>query len=328
MVSTTSFTAASNYPLKVLLNKTIIDKIIDEKFIVPWHIQINPTAICEQNCDWCSCINRNKKTELSLEEIISVFKTAKKLGGGGATTITGDGNPTLHPNINEIIVALKKLDVDVAIVHNGWSINKLDQEALDCLTWMRISFGDGQLYKTSKYWSDLSKVVSNNKVSFSFSYVLTANPDLALIQQMIEFANLHGFSHVRIVNNIFDAKDLAETMVKTCKAIRGVVDDHLVIWQGRDQWVRGVERCYCSLLRPVLGSDGFWYSCCGNQYMLAKPTRCYTLPMSGLRCSDGLLDIVKNQRWFNGKICEKCYYDSYNQLLEILLSGIEHTRFV
>ena len=77
MVSTTSFTAASNYPLKVLLNKTIIDKIIDEKFIVPWHIQINPTALCEQNCDWCVVLTEIKKQSYLLKKLYLFLKQLK-----------------------------------------------------------------------------------------------------------------------------------------------------------------------------------------------------------------------------------------------------------
>jgi hypothetical protein len=130
------------------------------------------------------------------------------------------------------------------------------------------------------------------------------------------------------VNDIFNAKDLAPVMAKTKEAIQQLVDDSLVIWQARDEWVHGVKDCHVSLLRPVLGSDGYWYSCCGDQYMLAEPSYCYVLPMSKLRCAEGLIDIIKNQRKFQGNICVKCYYDSYNKLLDTLLNGVKHRRFV
>ena len=230
-----SFTAASNFPLKIFLNNELLKKIISERFIPPWHIQLNPTSKCQQECGWCSCKNRDRTKVLNTDNIFSVFDLAIKLGGGKATTLTGDGDPLLHPDINEIIVGLHKKGVDIGIVNNGWSLPILNDDAIKSLTWMRVSLGDGQKTKTDEWWAELSSMVKNKNVDFSFSYVLTSDPDLELIVKAIKFANTHQFTHVRIVNNIFVAKQLSNTMLQTRSVVRKKIDDKIAIWQGRDE---------------------------------------------------------------------------------------------
>jgi len=323
-----SFTAASGIPLKIFLNYDIARSIEEKKFIPPVHIQLNPENRCNENCWWCSCQNRDKNLRLSYEEIIEVFKLGKKYGTK-STTITGGGSPTLHPRINEIICDIRKLGIEIGLVDNGWFMHRLTQEALNSITWIRVSLGDAQKEKTDKYWSNLKQAVSENtNIDWSFSYVLTYEPNYSLIKKMIEFANFNRFTHIRIVNNIFEADVLKPVMETVKERIRRKVDDKLVIWQDRAIWTRGTKHCYISLLKPVLGADGYWYSCCGNQYMLQNPTYDYAKPMSDKKNVEGLKDIVENQRYFDGSICVKCYYENYNYFLKVLLEGIEHKVFV
>ena len=259
---------------------------------------------------------------------MEVFRLAK-IYGCGSTTITGDGEPLLHPRINDIIVSIKRMNIDVGVVCNGWYLNRLSRKALDSITWMRISLGDKQTPKPEWWWTTISDIASRTKIDMSFSYVLTYEPEIELIEKMIKFANENNFTHIRIVNNIFEADNLALVMEKVKRTVRKHgIDDSIVIWQSRSTWTHGTKKCYISLLKPVLGSDGYWYSCCGNQYMTANPERRYVYPMSPYRCADGLRDIIENQRYFDGSICVKCYYSNYNYYLGVLLRGIKHRRFV
>jgi MoaA/NifB/PqqE/SkfB family radical SAM enzyme len=323
-----SFTAASSIPLKIFLNYDVAKSIEEKKFIPPVHIQLNPENACNQNCPWCSCKNRDKKQRLSYEEIMEVFKLGKKYGTK-STTITGGGETLLHPRINDIIVDLKKLGIDIGLVTNGWYIEKLSKEVLDSITWVRVSLGDKQIAKPESWWKKLEKAIElGNKIDWSFSYVLTSEPEIELIKKMIEFANKHKFTHIRVVSDIFNADKLAPVMERVKKRIRKEIDDSLVIWQSRGTWTKGTKECYISLLKPVLGADGLWYSCCGNQYMLEKPTYNYVMPMSKYRCAEGLKDIIENQRYFDGSICVKCYYQNYNYFLKVLMEGIKHKTFM
>jgi len=50
-----SYTAADAFPIKVLKNS-----ILQNGKIKPFHIQLYPTNVCNLNCSFCSCANRNR----------------------------------------------------------------------------------------------------------------------------------------------------------------------------------------------------------------------------------------------------------------------------
>ena len=95
------------------------------------------TDICNLNCSFCS----NKKregNEFSFEEIKNILNTFRILGAKGVE-LTG-GEPTIHPNINEIINYAKSINYSIGIKSNGVEIkDHLTEEAFKKLTWLRIS---------------------------------------------------------------------------------------------------------------------------------------------------------------------------------------------
>ena len=90
-----SYTAADIFPIKVLMDRELQDSIKNTGMIIPRHIQLAPTNLCNQNCSYCSCDNRSKKDSLSLDEIKGIVNDAKDLGCV-AMTITGGGEPLMH----------------------------------------------------------------------------------------------------------------------------------------------------------------------------------------------------------------------------------------
>jgi len=85
--------------------------------------------------------------------------------------------------------------------------------------------------------------------------------------------------------------------------------------------------CLLSILKPVIGVDGYIYPCCGTQYALEDPARDYDRAMRMGKIED-LEDIILNQAFFNGSICHKCYYSQYNEALDVMIKGLKHESFV
>lgn len=75
-----SYTAASVFPSKVLIHKKLNEELREKKKIIPIHIQLNPTNICNLDCHFCSCANRNKGIELPYEDVMEIMTKAKKVG--------------------------------------------------------------------------------------------------------------------------------------------------------------------------------------------------------------------------------------------------------
>jgi len=327
-----SYTAAESVPIKIFLNPDLVESIEKKKFIPPYHIQLNPTNRCNLNCPWCSCSARDKQLELTYEEIMEVMELAAGYGCR-SVTITGGGEPLLHPNIKALLRDIRALGIEIGLVTNGHRLRELSEFDLSHITWCRISLGDGRIIeKLPGYWKILEGAVMRGRnVDWSFSYVVTNNPDYELIFMMMEFANKHKFTHVRFVCDILNAEKYAGTMAKIRRKFRAEdVDDSIAIYQTRAVYTRGTEECYISLLKPVLGADGYWYPCCGVQYALAEPSRDYekVMRMSDKRLAEGLKEIVEKQKYFNGSVCVKCYYKNYNDFLKVLLDGVKHKAFV
>ena len=102
-----SYSSASVFPIKLLHNE-----IIKDGKIIPIHVQLIPTNKCNLNCKFCSCGDRRKDLELTLEECKKVIDIVSKRGTK-SITITGGGEPLLHPDINKIIRYAGKKGIEV-----------------------------------------------------------------------------------------------------------------------------------------------------------------------------------------------------------------------
>jgi len=326
------------FPAKLLHHKKLIESVVDKHYIPPIHIQLNPENACNFNCPFCSCANRDKSLRLSYDEIMEVMETGKELGTE-SVTITGGGEPTMHPEINEIILGIAKLGIEQGLVPNGTLLDRVKTEALQKLTWCRISSSDHlkeqleRIGMTFNEWLDKVEdaVTRAPKVDWAFSHVVCRRPDYETIKTIVDFANRYNFTHVRLVNNIFVADQLAWTMPKIKEELKKAgIDDSRVNYQARSTWTKGAKKCYISLLKPVLGADGYWYPCCGTQYALAKPSYDYEpkLRLTEKRLAEGLREIITQQKYLDGSICVKCYYHPYNWALKVMLSEVKHLKFV
>ena len=322
----TSYTAASSLPLKIILDQELVESIQKDKKILPRHIQLNPENKSTQDCSWCSCSDRNKSLEMPYETVIDTMKKFRGLGAK-AVTITGGGDPLIHPRINDIISGIYGLGIDIGLVTNSDLISKLKERDLEKITWMRISSGDGKKTNTD-FWENLIKVIERGKsTDFSFSYVVAdQTPNYDLIRNIVGCANYYNFTHVRLVNDIFNADELGGAMDSVKNYLRkNGVNDSKVIYQDRGEWTRGTKKCLISLLKPVVTADGKLAPCCGDQYKDNPPAKDYVGDWGTI---DDIDKIWKEQKHYNGENCVKCYYDNYNTLLSTLSTKIEHKNFI
>jgi len=306
MSKTTSFTAAGSLPLKLVKNRGFLDALPD---IRPVHVQFIPTNRCNLKCSFCSCANVDRGEEMRFAEIEVLIEHLAKVGTQ-SVTITGGGDPLMHPRIDDIIAKFAEHGIEMGLVTNGTLFGKVKPESLSLLTWCRISCSD------ERSLPDLSTVVQAD-TDWAFSYVLSAKPNLDNLRDHIEFAEAYGFTHVRVVSDLLDVEH------SKVSEVREHFDSELVIWQDRQEYTRGVKDCRISLLKPVIGPDGLVFPCCGVQY--AQQEASLDLPES---MAMGYWGDIGNLTCFDGRQCAKCYYEGYNTLLAALVDDIEHVPFV
>ena len=328
--------------MKLFLQKELLLSCLEEGKILPIHLQLNPTNKCNFNCSFCSCSARDKMQELPLPEIMKFMDMFLTLGGK-SVTITGGGEPSMHQDFSQMIMGIARRGIDIGLVTNGTLMNRID-EVLDYVTWVRISSSDNLPLQLKYIKRDVTtwlqriaeSVLDHPTVDWAFSHVVTQKDSLAcmktdshLVAKIIRFANTHDFTHVRLVNDIFMADELEATMhgLKAHLVNYLGLDCSKVNFQDRSTWTKGTTPCYISILKPVLGADGYLYPCCGTQYALGNPSRDYEKTMQ-LGYMTDFEKLVEEQRFFNGRVCAKCYYSGYNQMLGVMVHSLNHVNFV
>jgi organic radical activating enzyme len=317
-----SFTAADQFPEKLAQDYSVIRSIKKYNNIPPVHIQVCPTNKCTRDCSFCSCSEREKGITLPFDKLKKIINTFKSLGTK-AITITGGGDPLCYPEINELISFLVEKEIKIGLVTNGDLISRLSIESLSSIVWCRISCSDEVNYN-QKWISQVKQAIDKSKnLDWSFSYVLSFNPNYENIKKYVSFANRNKFSHIRIVSDLLhhDAvPDLEDT-----EEGKKIINNPLVLYQKRKTPVKGTKGCYISLLKPVIDASGNLFPCCGAQYALKKQTRNFSSEMGmGL----DIKHIWSNQINFNGSVCEYCYYSDYNNFLSRLLIPLKHKEFI
>ena len=318
-----SFSASDVFPMKLFTNGDIMKSILKRGYIPPAHVQLNPTNNCNQNCPFCSCSERDKKLELSYDEVNYAMTKFKEKGCVGVT-VTGGGEPLMHKDIHRIIDRLSELEIEIGLVSNGWLLPKIKND-FHKLRWVRISQDD---YKDVHRLIDtVLDPLINGQTDFAFSYVVSAKPDYDKIEKVVRFANKKNMTHVRLVTDLLDLDNVPEmSTIKSELDSRGV-DDSKVIYQGRKSFEHGAKDCWVSLLRPVVDAKGDIFPCCGTQYLDKDPSLNYhdEAKMGNIKDID---KIWSDQQKFNGSVCFRCYYGGYNKALDVLIKGIEHKEFI
>jgi len=322
-MSKESYSSADiSIPVKILHDLDLLKQITQHKHIVPRHLQLSITNKCNLKCKFCSCSDADKQLELDAKRIFTILQKAKQ-AGCLSVTITGGGEPLLHPKVNEIIRECKRLDILVGLVTNGTMLDKLKEN----IGWCRISFDPDRVFSSD--FADKIKKIKERlpKIEWAFSFVLIDNEtkknDFGDLRKLVEFANVSNFTHVRVVVDIFHPNE--SLILQAHSILKGI--DERVFYQSRAHPTKGSKKCWISLLKPTIGTDGNIYPCCGVQYAINDSKRDFTPKMSMGRGED-IVDIIERQDCFDGSVCNVCYYQGYNNLLSLLLQDVKHKEWL
>lgn len=321
----TSFTAADSIPLKVLLDKDLLQEVETRHRLLPLHIQFLPTNRCNLKCTFCSCSERDAKIEMDYDLARRIIEKCRNTGTK-AVTITGGGEPVMYPRFAELVNCFCDNGIKIGLVSNGLLLHMVPADVLEKITWCRISNDDNRKF-TVTYKNHLKSVVNDAPgVDWAFSHVVSSTPNYDEIAKIVGFANDNDFTHVRLVANLFHPDEIDMETIRTCLHDRKV-DDSKVIYQGRKVYERGND-CYIGYLKPLIGPDAKVYACCGVQYALETPSK--DLPQE--LCLGDAIDIdeimARSDIPIDGSICVKCYYNNYNNILRGMLKSIVHREFV
>ncbi len=314
---TESFVSASAMPIKLLQCKGAVR----DGRIVPIHLQLIPTNRCNANCPWCSCRNVDRSEELSIEELWNIANSFARWGAR-AVTITGGGEPTLHPGLPRLIAHMARLGYKIGLVTNGKIIPESLVAVGQHITWMRISSatqGIGAVASRAA-WAAHSFPTTD----LGISYTVTADLDVDDAVHAAEVAqHTDNITHVRFVCDLTNVDGSSPRLTDLETEIGGISPK--LIFQDRGVWTKGRTPCYLGLLKPLVGADGYVYPCCGVQYSEIPDTAPWTMPPESRMCH---WENFGNVQPFDGAQCARCYYNDYNKVLSLMTTKIGHEDFV
>lgn len=97
---------------------------------------VSPEGFCNLNCSYCSVKKRKTNWRIELG-VIKDYIAKLKTRGLKAVIITGGGEPTTYPNINELIQWLSEQNLKIALITNGTQTHLISDWTK--FSWIRVS---------------------------------------------------------------------------------------------------------------------------------------------------------------------------------------------
>lgn len=311
------YSAFNNIPWKLVKHNNFS---LDGR-ILPLHIRMYPTNKCNAKCKWCCYADMDRTLELDYKEMQDIINLFSFLGTK-AITFSGGGEPTLHPKLSEILEYSSHKGINNGLVTNGliWGQKKLNLKLeSELLVWARVSV----INTTGSYNTDIITNLIDNlpNTNIGVSFVVTEGVNIKLAQEICKIASKTlRLNHIKFIQDSF-VIDKDEPMKEIEANCNKLTDKAFFVL--RNTPTKGVKNCNVSLLKPVIGADGYVYPCCDVQHAIGD-----------------VRDLVQNFRMckakdfcqiitpFDGSKCTKCYYGTYNDFLCEMLDRSNHDAFL
>jgi len=283
----------------------------------PINLQLSPTEICNLNCSFCSVKERGAET-LDYDKMISALDDFIELGIK-SVEITGGGDPTMYPYINDLISYLHYKDISIGLITNGIELSKyVKKQSLKKLKWLRISLNgidQGFTYK------DIPKI----KGTLGFSYVWNKTSDVKKLKQIYKLAKINKVKYVRIVPDCLIPKEQLRLRGEVNSLVEKLKMTDMIFVQTKNYQVYP-NRCWIGALKPFLYTDGYIYQCSA----VALYNRKFDKKWRICHMNDIKKVWPNNYKPINPKMCEegKCFYCEHNKILDEMQQKVDHHGFI
>jgi MoaA/NifB/PqqE/SkfB family radical SAM enzyme len=335
-----------------------IERIADlraGKDIVPTHVQIVLSDLCNQNCHFCSYRmdggfstqnfadehgNKNPNRRIGVVKALEILDDCAA-AGVEAIEFTGGGEPTVHPHCFEIIEHAQILGMQTGLVTNGVKLRPC--AAVERLTWLRISVDAGtadtyERMRESKAWPQAMKALDYAGTLkgplVGMGYVITRDNHDEIVAACL-MAREKGIAYVRL-SAMFSADG--------AKYYDGLIGD--IAWQrgtakaletdtfkvadffgnriaDLEQHAPDYKFCGEQQFVAYIGGDLRVYTCCTNAYT----DKGRVGDLRNMRFAEWIK--TRRQMAFDARGCHDCQFNSTNRNINYLLDpSPDHVGFV
>lgn len=310
--------------------------ILKGEFLPPIEVNLDPVNQCNLACVWCNnAITRTRNIIMPIDKILKLIEYLKKWGAK-AICVAGGGEPTLHPNLDQIFDFCKFMDMPISILTNGtfkydWHIPSVAEVSrwigvsLDCAT--------KKTYLKLKKSDKFDVVINNMKLIAQYgtkelTYKFLLHPDNQYeVYKAIELAKDIGCQRIHI-------RPLAFMYFQDCEADydigsindqviegRGIFeDDNFKVFYVQHKYNKDLHRtfnfkkCLATPIMMMIEANGDVMLCIDRKN---EPSMCignvYKNELKEIWGSDQHKRVIEG---VNLKDCQKCTFNKYNEQIE------------
>jgi MoaA/NifB/PqqE/SkfB family radical SAM enzyme len=335
----------------------------------PVHVQLIISDYCNQDCSFCAYrmsgynsnelfkiidqngnTNNNPKRMIPWNKLKEIVEDCKNMQVK-AIQITGGGEPTLHPNFDQLCELILNYKIDLSVVTNGLLLNKKRAKILSDAIWTRISVDAA----TPETYSLIRRVpakefdiveknikfltsVQEKKCCVGIGFVVVKENYQEIFAACEKFKSW-GVDNVRLSavfqndnENFYEG--IYESILENIQSTQKLQDQNFKIYNNfnsrySDLKQRSPNYTKCGYMNftTYIGGDQNVYTCCVNSYNLrGKIGSIKDISFKNLWDSE-----IKQQMFdnFNAKSCPRCMFNDKNLAIAKLLESPQgHDNFV
>lgn len=136
---------------KLDFHKDRITEFLEGKDIYPITIEIDLTNKCNWKCPWCSEMGwraQHPEAEIPWQIMVRALKDMHRLGVR-SVTIEGGGEPTIHPQFEEIVLS-DTYGLQLGLITNGSMLHSFSEELIQRFVYIRVSLDAGSAQTHAK----------------------------------------------------------------------------------------------------------------------------------------------------------------------------------
>ena len=331
-----------------------ISRLRDGLQIVPTHVQLIISDLCNQNCHFCAYrmdggfsteqfgemkegkLIKNPNRRIPKDKAIEILNDCADVGVK-AIQFTGGGEPTVHPDHIDIFKHAKWLGLKTGLVTNGLVMR--DFETLANMDWVRISLdaGTSESYENIRESKGFDKVLSNIRTLvgvgtpcvIGIGFVVTRE-NWEEIGKACEIAKGLGVSYIRLSAMFSEEgsgyyKGITPRIKGALRSVRELETDSFKIvdlfshrLDDLDQGSPKESFCGYQNFTVYVGGDQKVYRCCTTSY--TKHGEVGDLREQTFK--EWLVSWEKKELYekFDARSCHHCQFHSANEIINYMVN--------
>jgi organic radical activating enzyme len=340
--------------VKLLKHLDRLKLIQDGKRPKPVMFHMSPCNPCNLTCSFCCFANRAMKEMLTVEQMKSAIDQFHALGVTGME-FTGGGEPTLHPDLDEVIEYAYKKGLKMGICTNGSMLRKIKNWHM--VSWVRLGMYSWDEKKPYPYHLE---VFDGLDIEISAAYVwdgapeTSTNPNITgkwldnhakkLATNEYKKENfikmLTWVEEKKIPTRIaFNAIKSTDIVAKDIDLIRELINEfekkngilkYAFLSDFNFKGTRRNNNCYMHGVKPCVFTDGNVYVCPSAEL---APENNYAVNDEFKLCDiNGITEFYNSQaggvdNFRRHHNCSFCKYAYQNELVDDILIETKHNEF-